>query len=199
MASLVAVALAIPLVAGDRASRRIAAVAATALVLAGAAALTVALAGGSATSFTSDRSTLAADTASVFVNHPLAGVGVGAQPLVTREEAAPETATIQNASHTTPLTIAAELGILGLAAFALLIAGSARLLTAVARRDLALGLGLAAVLLALLVHSLFYGGLFENPIAFGALAVAAAALAGPGPGSEARSGVPERRPEPMRS
>lgn len=179
MVSLVVVALAIVLVAGDRASRRVAAVATAALVLAGAAAMSIAIAGDSATSFTSDRSTLVADTASVFVHHPVVGVGVGAQPLVTREETAPETATIQNASHTTPLTVAAELGIVGVAAFVALIVGSVRLLSAVADRDAALGLGLGAVLLALFVHSLFYGGLFENPLTFGALAVGAAALAAP--------------------
>jgi hypothetical protein len=40
-----------------------------------------------------------------------------------------------------------------------------------------LGLGLAAVFLTLLIHSLFYAGFFEDPITWGVLAVAAAALA----------------------
>lgn len=199
MVSLIVVAVAIVVAAGDLAARRIAAMAAVALLLAGGGALAVALARGSAPSFTSDRSTLIGDTASVFADHPVAGVGVGAQPLVTREEAAPGTATIQNASHTTPLTVAAELGIAGLAAFALLVAGSVRLLLAVVRRDPALGLGLAAVVLALFVHSLFYGGLFESPIVFGALALAAAASAAPAQERESRSGLPGRRPGPMRS
>jgi hypothetical protein len=75
--------------------------------------------------------------------------------------------------------VAAELGLLGLAALVGLVAGAARMLVVVWRRDRALALGLAAVLLVLAVHSLFYGGLFENPITWGALGVAAAATARP--------------------
>jgi hypothetical protein len=38
-------------------------------------------------------------------------------------------------------------------------------------------MGLAAVLVALLVHSFLYAGLFEDPLTWGALALAAAVLA----------------------
>jgi O-antigen ligase len=75
-------------------------------------------------------------------------------------------------SHTTPLTVAAELGLLGLAAYIALLAGAAALIWRVRRRNHALGLGLAAVLLALFVHSLFYSGFFEDPITWVVLAVA---------------------------
>ena len=40
------------------------------------------------------------------------------------------------------------------------------------RRDQALGLGLAATLLALVVHSLFYSGFLEDPVTWAVLAVA---------------------------
>jgi hypothetical protein len=46
----------------------------------------------------------------------------------------------------------------------------------VRRRDAALGLTLAAVLLALVVHSLFYSGFFEDPITWLAVAIAAGYL-----------------------
>ena len=45
------------------------------------------------------------------------------------------------------------------------------------RRDGALGVALAAVLLALFVHSLLYAGFFEDPLTWGVLGVAAAFLA----------------------
>ncbi|MDQ2910594.1 MAG: signal peptidase complex subunit 2, partial [Actinomycetota bacterium] len=41
------------------------------------------------------------------------------------------------------------------------------------RLDTALGMGLAAVLLALFVHSLAYSGFFEDPVTWLVLAVAA--------------------------
>ena len=47
----------------------------------------------------------------------------------------------------------------------------------VARRDRTLGVGLAAILMALVAHSLLYAGFFEDPLTWGVLGVAAAALA----------------------
>jgi putative inorganic carbon (HCO3(-)) transporter len=176
LVALAAVALAVMLVAGDRGARRAAGAVSIILVLGGSAALAVGLSGGSAADFTSDRSTLVFDTAAVAASHPLAGVGVAAQPLVTRDQEAPRTSKLQNASHTTPLTVAAETGVLGVLAFLALLAGAVRVLISLARRDAALALGLAAVLAVLLLHSLFYAGLFENPITWGTLGVAAAAM-----------------------
>ena len=50
-------------------------------------------------------------------------------------------------------------------------------LVLVLRRDGALGVALAAVLVALFVHSLLYAGFFEDPLTWGVLGVAAAFLA----------------------
>lgn len=187
MVALAVVALAVALAAGDWRARRVIAAVAAVLVVAGVAGLVAGLAGGSAEAVTSDRSTLVTDTAGVFARHPLAGVGVGAQPVVTRDEAEPGTATIQNASHTTPLTVAAELGVVGLVAYVALLVGAARVLAELGRRDPPLALGVGAVLLALFVHSLFYGGFFENPIAFGVLGAAAGAVGARGvPGRAGR-------------
>lgn len=176
MVSLVVVALAVAAAAGNRPVRHGVAALALVLALAGAGVLVASLGGVSAASLTSDRSTLVEDTGAVFLGHPLAGVGVGAQPRVTRDETERGTAVIQNASHTTPLTVAAELGVIGVAAWAALVLGAFALFREVGRRRPALGLSLGAVLLALLVHSLFYAGLFENPITFGVVGTGAAAL-----------------------
>jgi hypothetical protein len=77
-----------------------------------------------------------------------------------------------------PLTVASELGIVGLVLVAWLLAALARLaLAAGARRPerLALGLGL----LAIFVHSLFYAAFFEDPLTWG-LAALLVACAAPG-------------------
>ena len=77
-----------------------------------------------------------------------------------------------------PLTVASELGIVGLALVAWLIAVLARLaLQRGERRPERLALGLA--LLAIAVHSLFYAAFFEDPLTW-ALAALLVACAAPG-------------------
>ena len=115
----------------------------------------------------------------MFVHHPVAGVGIGAQPRAS-QKLATHFGPLQNfVSHTTPLTVAAELGIVGFVLYVGILAGAARSLAAVRRRHQALGLSLAAVFLALFVHSLAYSGFFEDPITWFVLGVAAAVLAVP--------------------
>jgi small-conductance mechanosensitive channel len=46
----------------------------------------------------------------------------------------------------------------------------------VTRMDRTLGIGLAAVLLVLFVHSLLYAGFFEDPLTWGVFGLTAAAL-----------------------
>jgi hypothetical protein len=74
----------------------------------------------------------------------------------------------------TPLTVAAELGLLGLAAYAGFLLGALRAAFLAMRRDRALGLSLLAVFTILLVHSLAYSGFFEDPLTWGVLGLAAA-------------------------
>ena len=102
-------------------------------------------------------------------------MGIGGQPRASLEESGAGSVK-KDASHTTPLTVAAETGVIGFVAFAALLAAEVWALLLVTRRRRALGLGLAAVLLTLVVHSLFYAGLFENPITWGVLGITAAAL-----------------------
>jgi O-antigen ligase len=127
----------------------------------------------SARQATSGRTRLARVTWVVFTNHPLAGVGIGGQPQASKDEANTQLSANRDRSHTTPLTVAAELGIIGLLAYVALLAGATRLLFLLTGLNRALGLGAAAVFLALFVHSLFYSGFFEDPIVWGVMALAA--------------------------
>jgi len=144
--------------------------------LAAAAVAADAVNGRSARDVTSGRSRLVNVTLDAFEARPLAGVGVGGQPRASAEESGRGTPS-RNASHTTPLTVLAELGVLGFALYAWVLAAAAWALWVLARSDRVLGVGLAAVLLVLVVHSVLYAGFFEDPLTWGALALTAAGLA----------------------
>jgi hypothetical protein len=98
----------------------------------------------------------------VALDHPFAGVGVGGF-------------TARDVSSDAPVTIAAETGVVGFALFvwlalAALVMSVRRLdTTQLGRMRLALGLGL----LAIVVHSLLAGALFEEPLFWGLLGLCA--------------------------
>jgi 4-amino-4-deoxy-L-arabinose transferase-like glycosyltransferase len=104
-------------------------------------------------------------------------VGIGSQPLAAKQELETRRRAAKNASHTTPLTVLAELGAVGFLLYLAFLAGAARLLWEAFRRDRVFGLGLAACFLVLLLHSLFYSGFFEDPVMWGVLGVAAMLVA----------------------
>jgi O-antigen ligase len=176
LAALFAAVLAISAIAGTRGARKAVAVATTVLVLVGTGLVVYEALDTSVRRATSDRSRRVELTARVFAEHPLAGVGIGSQPLASQqlsERSGPK----QNfVSHATPVTVAAELGVIGLLAYGALLVAAAFLIEGVRRRDPALGLTLAAALLALFVHALFYSGFFEDPITWLVLAIAAGYL-----------------------
>jgi O-antigen ligase len=109
----------------------------------------------------------------VIEDRPVAGVGIGGQPRASRELAESRRPTPTFVSHTTPLTVAAELGVIGLALYAWLLVGGVRLIARVRGRDETLGLALGASFLALFVHALFYSGFLEDPVTWLVLGVAA--------------------------
>ena len=175
-AALFVVVLAVTLVAGDRRARRVAVVAAVAVALIGTSIAAAKVVHSSVRKATSDRSRRIELTARVFAHHPVAGVGLGDQPRAS-QKLATRNGPLQNfVSHTTPLTVAAELGIVGFLAYVAILVGAARAIEAVRRRHQALGLSLAAVFLALFVHSLAYSGFFEDPITWLVLGIAAMSL-----------------------
>jgi putative inorganic carbon (HCO3(-)) transporter len=198
-AALFVVVLAVTLAAGDRRARRVALVAAVGVALLGTGIAAAKVAHSSVQKATSDRSRRIELTAKVFAHHPLAGVGLGGQPRAS-QKLATRVGPLQNfVSHTTPLTVAAELGILGLLLYVTLLVGAGRALVAARRRDEVLGLSLAAVLLALFVHSLAYSGFFEDPITWLVLGIAAAVLAVPEPRRIEPVSAPAERREAVRA
>jgi len=204
MAALFVVAFVITLVAGDRVARRTVAVATAVVVLAAAGFLAVGAKGQSIGDVTSGRWTRVDRTADVVREAPIHGVGLGAQPKVSKELAQQRGAReARFVSHTTPLTVAAELGIVGLAIYGFLLAAALRMILLLRRWDLALALGLGAVLLALFVHALAYSGFFEDPITWLTLGIGAAYLAAPAPArqpaSEAAKAEPARAGDPIPS
>src|SRR5581483_1628115 len=149
MAVLFAVSLAMGLLLLDRRSRMVLAVASVVFFV-GAGAFAGAVAHEhSLRRATSGRSRLVRVTWPVIRDHPIVGVGVGSQPAASHAEAKTKLGARKDASHTTPLTVAAELGAVGVLAYLALLAASAAALRAVVRRRRATGLGLAAVFLVL--------------------------------------------------
>jgi hypothetical protein len=197
MASLFAVAFVVTLLAGDRDARRAVAAASAVVVIGAAAFLLVGAQDQSLGDVTSGRSARIERTVDVVRDAPLLGVGLGAQPEASQELAQQNGArTARFVSHTTPLTVAAELGVVGLAIYALLLAAAVRMILLLHRRDRALGLSLGAVLLALFVHALAYSGFFEDPITWLTLGIGAAYLAAPVVVRESAAETSKRAPAP---
>jgi O-antigen ligase len=125
---------------------------------------------------TSGRLKLVTNGIYVAAHHPVAGVGIGDFKhayakhvgLRGREPASA-------ASHDTPVTVAAELGLPGLALFVWLLwtafATTLRGFTSTFAGRAALSCGVA--LTAIAVHSLFYNAFFEDPMTWGLLGLAA--------------------------
>jgi O-antigen ligase len=179
MLALAAGVLAVSLIAADAPSRRVVLAATVAFVLLAAPVLLATGKDESLRRLTSGRSDLVENAVDVIRDHPLVGVGLGAEARESREIARAKDR-VGKPSHTTPLTVTAELGGLGVLAYlAFLAGGTMTLVRTYRRRDHAIGLALAAAFLVLVVHSLFYSGFFEDPLMWGTLAAAAAALLAP--------------------
>lgn len=161
--------------------------------LAAGAVAADAVEGRSARDATSGRSRLVTVTLQAFEARPIAGVGVGGQPRASAEESGKGSPS-RNASHTTPLTVLAEVGILGFALYLWLLAATGWVLFVVARRNRTLGVGLAAVFLVLVVHSLLYAGFFEDPLTWGVFGLVAAGIAAPSAAREADGAAEEAAP-----
>jgi putative inorganic carbon (hco3(-)) transporter len=171
-----------------------------AVVVVGAvgAALVVILIGGKGFNFsrinldTSGRAHLVSGGAELFSERPVWGYGSGSFQHAYKNhlEASKAPVTI---SHTEPVTVAAEQGLLGLVAYVGLIVvalwtmGAGLWARGPDRKPTVLDAARAAVLaafVALLVHTMAYAGFFEDPITYVLLAVGA---------SLAALRVPERR------
>jgi len=136
----------------------------------------------SADSATSGRYDLIAGGVRLFTEQPLTGQGSGsfAREYRRAEDVSAQRAT--SASHTTPVTVAAEQGALGLAAYlALVVLALVRVLGG-ARVGPARA-ALAAAFIALLAHTMMYAAFLEDPLSWALLGVATALAAAARPGA----------------
>jgi O-antigen ligase len=122
----------------------------------------------------------------LFSARPVTGFGSGAFSKEYRVREGVGSATASTASHTIPLTIAAEQGLLGLAsyvfvlvaAFALLFRGLGTLRQRAPPTELVARAFVAAAFTALFFHTLMYADFLEDPIAWTLLAAGVALARG---------------------
>jgi O-antigen ligase len=127
----------------------------------------------SADKATSGRYDLIEGGVKLFTDEPLVGQGSGSYSREYRraEHVSPERAA--SASHTIPVTVAAEQGAIGLAAYLLLlIAAFARLLRRA--REAPERAAVAAAFIALVAHTMMYAAFLEDPLTWTLLAAGTA-------------------------
>jgi O-antigen ligase len=152
--------------------------------------LVVFLAGGKA-SFdrinidTSGRANLVSGGIHLFAQRPVYGYGSGGFPKAYREHVQTHKAPV-SVSHTEPITVAAEQGLLGLAAYTALVLTAlwtmatnlrGSLSEPPARQQPIARAAVLATFTALLVHTMAYAGFFEDPITWVLLATGASLAA----------------------
>ncbi|HWI21797.1 MAG TPA: O-antigen ligase family protein, partial [Baekduia sp.] len=171
--SFAALLVGLAVLGGLRWSPRFAAAAATVILVAGiafavASPSTLNLDRSSADSATSGRADLVQGGVDLFTSEPVEGLGSGSFSREYRraEKASSEKAV--SASHTVPVTIGAEQGVIGLAAYLALLALAARRLFRGASRD-GTRAAVAAAFAALVAHTLGYAAFLEDPITWALL------------------------------
>jgi O-antigen ligase len=131
-------------------------------------------------------------------DRPVAGFGSGSFEERYRERERVSSEKVAAASHTIPLTVTAEQGVIGLVPYLVLVALSFALLFDGLRSRLmsapwpGTGMvtlaGLAAAYAALVLHTLVYAAYLEDPLSWALLAVAAGLRARPPGGEDAEGG-----------
>ena len=160
---------------------------------------------------TSGRSDLIGGGLELFANRPVQGYGSGSFGRAYRQERKGNQQQAVSASHTMPVTVAAEQGLAGLAAYAAVVAAALFVLFGDrafvrARREGHDGAeapggrvaraALAAMFVALLVHTMVYAAFLEDPFTWVILA-AGASLAPFARLTEARRASPAQQPAPV--
>ena len=174
--ALFVVTFAVAVVGGDRRTRIVLLACALVATLAAAGVAGAAIGGRSAKDVTSGRSRLVDGHARRVPGAP--GRGSRRRRPAARELGdRPEGITEPERVAHEPLTVLAELGVIGFALYLWLLAATVWALVLVSRTDRTFAVGLGAVLLALVVHSLLYAGFFEDPLTWGVIGLTAAALA----------------------
>jgi O-antigen ligase len=130
---------------------------------------------------TAGRANLVSGGIHLFAQRPVYGYGAGSFPRAYREHVNTSQVPV-SISHTEPITIAAEQGMVGLLVYASLLVLALWTMTTGLRPASGVPPGRAAVLaafIALLVHTMAYAGFFEDPITWVLLAVGASLAAAP--------------------
>jgi hypothetical protein len=126
---------------------------------------------------TSGRANLVSGGVHLFTQRPVYGYGSGSFPKAYRKHVRTRKAPV-SVSHTEPITVAAEQGLLGLAAyFALVITALWTMGAGLLARSSVARAAVLATFVALLVHTMAYAGFFEDPITWVLLAVGASLAA----------------------
>lgn len=127
---------------------------------------------------TGGRADLVSGGVELFGRRPLWGYGAGGFPAAYKEHIATENAPV-SVSHTEPITVAAEQGLIGLIAYAALLIAALWTMSSglFASRTGPARQAVLAAFVALLVHTMAYAGFYEDPIAWVLLAVGASLAA----------------------
>jgi O-antigen ligase len=153
-------------------------VAGTVLVIAAPGALHLDLGSSrAADTATSGRYDLVRGGVDLFKARPVFGWGAGSFSREYRRQRHASSARAVSASHTIPITVAAEQGVAGLALYVLLVALALVALLRGARHSAARA-AIAAAFVALLVHTMLYADFLEDPLAWVLLAVGVALARG---------------------
>ncbi len=154
--------------------------------------------GGSASNATSGRTKLVEGGLRLFADRPLEGFGPGsfAQEYRAHEHVTSDSAT--SASHTIPVTVAAEQGVVGLALYvALLVSAFAVLFRGAGRSPPRIAL--AACFAALVLHTFAYADFLEDPETWLLLGIGVALACATGAGEVRRQVEPDMEPAALRS
>jgi len=173
---------------------------AVALVLAGV--LVVALApaslhfglkgnGGSTSNATSGRTKLIEGGLELFAKRPLEGYGSGSFQTEYERHSNTTAQNATSASHTIPVTVAAEQGVVGLALYVALLASAFLVLFGGAGRSPP-RIAVAGCFAALVLHTFTYAAFLEDPLTWTLLGIGVALARAQGPGERAWAGAKAR-------
>ena len=138
------------------------------------------------------RSKLVSGGLDLFANRPLQGYGSGSfQPEYRRERDLKRPNAVI-ASHTTPVTVAAEQGIIGLLLYAALVVVALRALLTRVRGSLGRA-AIGAAFVGLVVHTMVYAAFLEDPTTWVLLAAGAALAAAQNSSSASSSSSASRK------
>jgi O-antigen ligase len=135
---------------------------------------------GSTSNATSGRGSLISGGLELFAKRPLQGYGSGSFETEYKRDSSASQATEQNAtsaSHTIPVTVAAEQGVLGLAVYLALLAAAFTVLFSGAGRSPP-RIALAACFAALVLHTWTYADFLEDPFTWAILGIGVALARG---------------------